>query len=256
MASNRDLNLPRHYTRISELGSYTIEKGDPDPRGWSVVSTDGTRIGTVDDLVVDTSAMKVRQLIVELDDDYGRMAASDGGAVLLDVNEVDLRNERREVVAPGTWSGQSTGTGQERYTARDTTAGTQDRTRLTRTEEELHIGKREVQAGEAVVTKHVETERVSEPVTRRREEVVIERRPVEAGMRGDATIGEDEIRVPLMEEEIVVEKRPVVKEELVIGKRTVEERDTVETELRREEFDLDGRAADVNTRTPRRDREH
>jgi uncharacterized protein (TIGR02271 family) len=55
--------------------------------------------------------------------------------------------------------------------------------------------------------------------------------------------------VPLTEEELVVEKRPVVKEELVIGKRVVEDRDTVETELRREEFDID-----ENTRVTSRGR--
>ena len=93
--------------------------------------------------------------------------------------------------------------------------------------------------GEGRVSKHVETEHVSEPVTRRREELVVERRPVEAGARADASISDDEIRVPLMEEELVVEKRPVVKEELVVGKRIVEERDTVEADVRREEFDID-----------------
>ena len=53
--------------------------------------------------------------------------------------------------------------------------------------------------------------------------------------------------MPLMEEEVVVEKRPVVKEELVIGRRVVEERDTVEAEVRREKFDIDN-SADVESR--------
>jgi len=69
---------------------------------------------------------------------------------------------------------------------------------------------------------------------------VIERRPVEASTPADAsTIGEAEVRVPLMEEEVIVEKRPVVKEELVIGKRVVEEQQVVEAEVRREQFDVD-----------------
>ncbi len=45
--------------------------------------------------------------------------------------------------------------------------------------------------------------------------------------------------MPLTEEEVVVEKRPVVKEELVVGKRVVEERDVVEADVRREKFDID-----------------
>jgi uncharacterized protein (TIGR02271 family) len=112
--------------------------------------------------------------------------------------------------------------------------------RLTRTEEELRIGKREVTRGEVRIGKHVETEHVSEPVTRRREEVVIERRPVGSDTPGDvATIGEAEVRIPLMEEELVVDKRAVVKEELVVGKRVVEERDVVEAEIRKEQFDIE-----------------
>jgi uncharacterized protein (TIGR02271 family) len=113
--------------------------------------------------------------------------------------------------------------------------------RLTRSAEELRIGKRRVDAGEVEVRKHVETRRVSEPVTRLREEVDIERRPVSARATsvGDVPIGDDEIRVPLMEEEVVVEKRPVVKEEFVIRKRTVEEHDTVETDVREEKVDIE-----------------
>jgi len=37
----------------------------------------------------------------------------------------------------------------------------------------------------------------------------------------------------------VVEKRPVVKEELVIAKERVSETEQVETEVRRERFDID-----------------
>lgn len=67
---------------------------------------------------------------------------------------------------------------------------------------------------------------------------MIERRPVNREA-GASDIGEDQIRVPLMEEEAVVDKRAVVKEELVIGKRVVEEQQTVDAEVRREEFDID-----------------
>ena len=109
--------------------------------------------------------------------------------------------------------------------------------RLTRSEEELHVGKREVERG-ARVGKRVETEHVREPVTRRREEVFVETRPVEPGARASA-IGEGEIRVPLKEEELVVEKRPVVKEEAVIGKRVVEDREVIEDDLKRERIDID-----------------
>ncbi len=124
-------------------------------------------------------------------------------------------------------------------------AGDADETRLTRAEEELEIGKRRVQAGEVNVHKHVETEHVTRPVTTRREEVTIERRPISAdrasGHGSTATeIGDDsEIRIPITEEELVVEKRAVVKEELVIKKHMVTEDETVEADLRKERIDID-----------------
>ena len=120
--------------------------------------------------------------------------------------------------------------------------------RLTRTEEELRVGKRAVEAGEVVVGKHVETEHKQVPVNVKREEVVIERRPVNRET-GASDIREDQIRVPLTEEEVVVDKRAVVKEELVIGKRVVEDQKTVDVDVRREEFDID--EANVKNRKQR-----
>ncbi len=234
--------------RMSELNNYTIEHGDPDPRGCTVVGTDGRRIGTVVDLLIDTTAMKVRQLLIEPTTHIS--GAAGASLITWDVSEVEVRPSTREVVALGQTGAGFAGSDvyRQRLYAADTARASAGAERITRTEEELNIGKREVNRGEVRVGKHVETERVTEPVTRRREEAVIERRPVEAGTRADAaTIGDAEIRVPLMEEEVVVEKRPVVKEELVIGKRVVEERDTVEAEVRREKFDIDN-SADVESR--------
>jgi uncharacterized protein (TIGR02271 family) len=218
------------------LSNYKIEAGDPDPRGWTVVTAGGP-LGTVVDLLVDTQAMKVRQLLVDVGNE-----AADGSLITVDVDDMDLRTDNREVFVRG-HSGTAFDVGSApRYAGATKQASGADITdeRLTRTEEELRIGKREVAGGEVRVGKHVETEHVREPVTRRREEVVIERRPVGSDTRGDAaTIGEAELRIPLMEEEVVVEKRPVVKEELVVGKRVVEERDVVEAEIRKEQFDIE-----------------
>ena len=97
-----------------------------------------------------------------------------------------------------------------------------------------------VQTGEMGVRTMVDTERVRMPVRRMREDIVVERRPV-TGMRAEdarPTISDDEIRIPLVEEEIVVTRRAVVKEEIVIRKRAVEETTEVEAELRRERVDI------------------
>jgi uncharacterized protein (TIGR02271 family) len=87
------------------------------------------------------------------------------------------------------------------------------------------------------------------------EEVTVERRPVEGEMRtANARIGEDqEIRIPVTEEEVVVQKRPVVKEELIVKKHEVQGERTVEADVRRERAEIE-REGDVDLRDEREPR--
>jgi uncharacterized protein (TIGR02271 family) len=82
--------------------------------------------------------------------------------------------------------------------------------RLTLSEEQLAVSKRQREGGEVEVRKTVETEHVSESVPVTREEVRVERRPLSASDADatNATIGEDEIRVPVMEESRSASCRP------------------------------------------------
>ena len=57
--------------------------------------------------------------------------------------------------------------------------------------------------------------------------------------------GGEVVRVPIVEEELVVERRPVVKEVLVIRKRAVRDEQVVEADLRREQLHVDRRSGDV-----------
>ena len=87
------------------------------------------------------------------------------------------------------------------------------------------------------------------------EEVEIERRPItDRSAARNAKIGEDEVRIPLMAEEAVVEKRTVPKEEVVARKRQVTDEKTVEADVRRERLDESGvrQAADINATTRKR----
>ncbi len=54
---------------LDQLPDFEIAEGDPDVRGWAVVCSDGREIGEVDDVLVDTSPMKVRYLDVALVDE-------------------------------------------------------------------------------------------------------------------------------------------------------------------------------------------
>jgi uncharacterized protein (TIGR02271 family) len=114
----------------------------------------------------------------------------------------------------------------------------EDELRVQRTEEELVAGTREREAGQLKVRKRVRTDREHIEVPTRHEEVSVERVPVE-GDASEAEIGDDEVVVPVTEEEVVVGKRPVVKEEVRIRKDVVEDTEVVEEDVRREEVDVE-----------------
>jgi uncharacterized protein (TIGR02271 family) len=114
----------------------------------------------------------------------------------------------------------------------------EDELRVQRSEEELRAGTREREAGGVNVRKRVKTDREQVRVPKRRGEVHAERVPAE-GETSEAEIGDDEIRVPIIEEEIVVEKRPVVKEEIRLRKEVIEDEEVVEEDVRKEEVDVD-----------------
>ena len=114
----------------------------------------------------------------------------------------------------------------------------EDELRIQRSEEELRVGVREREVGKLNVKKRARTERERIAVPKRREEVSVERVPVNEPA-SEGQIGEDEVGVPVVEEEVVVDKRAVVKEELRIKKDVVEEEEVVEADLRKEEVDID-----------------
>jgi uncharacterized protein (TIGR02271 family) len=115
---------------------------------------------------------------------------------------------------------------------------------MTRSEEELHVGKTERETGRVRLRKHVVTEHVTKSVPIQREEVHIEREPITDANAGAATdgpaISEEEHEVVLHAEEPVVEKRTVPKERVRLDKDVVTENVEVEDEVRHEEIDIAG----------------
>lgn len=114
-----------------------------------------------------------------------------------------------------------------------------DEVRIERKEEELVAGTREKETGHVNVRKRVRTEKQRLRVPKRREEVRIDRVAPSEASRARAEIREAEIRLPVSEEEVVVEKRPEVKEEIHIRKEIVADEEVVEETLRKEEVEVD-----------------
>ena len=167
-------------------------------------------------------------------------------------------------VSPGmrmgdTETGEFRGHASEQEGTRQPSSDLEDRDelRVQRSEEELRVGTREREAGSVNVRKRVRVDREQVRVPIRREEVKVERVPVEGRATPEAEIGGGEVQIPVVEEEIVVEKRPVVKEELRIRKDVVEDEEVVEADLRKEEVDVydeTTRRGDTGESTKRRDR--
>jgi uncharacterized protein (TIGR02271 family) len=106
-------------------------------------------------------------------------------------------------------------------------------------EERLRVEKETVQAGEVGLRKEVVSEEQTINVPVRREEVYIERRPVNEQVTGEEIDEGEEIRVPVREERVTVHKDTVVTGEVAVGKRAVQETRRVTDTVRREEARLE-----------------
>lgn len=113
-----------------------------------------------------------------------------------------------------------------------------DETHVQLKEEQLRVGKREVEAGGVRLRKVVRTETVNQPVELKREEIVVERVPG----RGQAPTGEfreEEIYVPLRHEEAVIGKEAHVIEEVRIGKKSTTEQQNISDTVRKEDVEIE-----------------
>jgi len=113
-----------------------------------------------------------------------------------------------------------------------------DETRMEVVEEELQIGMRDVPLGEAVITKTVTEEQVCQPVDLTQERVDIERHPVNRPTNVSPGQGDMEVRVPLKGQEVVKEKRAVVREEIVLHTHKESERCDVCDTVKKEHVDV------------------
>lgn len=107
-------------------------------------------------------------------------------------------------------------------------------------QEELDIGKRQLDRGGVRVMQRVTERPVREIVQLRDERAVVERRPVDRpATPGElAATGEEAIEVREMTEEPVVAKRARVVEEVRLGKEVRERQETVEDTVRRKDVDV------------------
>lgn len=107
------------------------------------------------------------------------------------------------------------------------------------TEEQLKVGKRQVEAGGVRLRKVVRTETVNQPVELKREEIVIERVPGQGRAAGDKKFEHEDIYIPIRREEAVVQKDAVVREQVRVQKTAHTDRQQVSEQVRKEDVEIE-----------------
>ncbi|KMQ52248.1 hypothetical protein CHISP_0929 [Chitinispirillum alkaliphilum] len=109
-------------------------------------------------------------------------------------------------------------------------------------EEELEARKVAREKGAVRVRKVVHTEMKTFSVPVSKEEIVIEREKYPEGKEvkpGEKAFKEEEVRIPLAEEEVETTKRPVKKEDVHVKKKTVTDKEQVSGEVKKEDVKID-----------------
>jgi uncharacterized protein (TIGR02271 family) len=108
-------------------------------------------------------------------------------------------------------------------------------------EEQLEVGKREVDRGGVRVQSRVTETPVEENVQLREEHVHVERRPVDYTFHGSESEAFQESIVEIKEayEEMIVKKKARVVEEVIVGKDVEQRTETVRETLRRTDVEVE-----------------
>jgi uncharacterized protein (TIGR02271 family) len=246
-----------------------------DTRGASVLDQEGTKIGAVEDIYLDRDTDEPEWVVVktgllgnrvnfvplrdaslqgeELVVPYDKKRVS--GAPSVDADGELSQEEEAELYSyygleyseHHSDSGLPEGGGDDVSDAHGEDRGVSGTTTddaMTRSEEEVTVGKTVREAGRARLKKYVVTENVTQTVPVQREEVRVETEPITDANVGQATSGPDisdeEHEVTLHEEEPVVEKRTVPKERVRLSKDTVTDEREVSEQVRKEQIETEG----------------
>jgi len=231
-------------------------------RGAPVYDNDGDKIGKVEEIFYDqqtrvpewigigTGFFGTKRALVPV---KGAQVSDDGLAVAYskeqvkdspDIDDDEITQQAEADLAAYYGLGYSTEHSQTGLTEADKrpTKSGKDKTSVTRSEEELEVGKRSVEAGTARLRKWVETEPVTLDVELRREVARVTTESIDRPV-GEHDFSEEEVELPLHQEKPVVQKQAVAKERVGLEKDVQTEKQTLEDEVRKERVEVEG---DVN----------
>lgn len=238
--------------------------------GRNVIGSGGEKIGTVEEIYLDTDSQEpewisvttgwfgTHRSLVPLADasedgadlrvPYAKEQVKDAphydpARELSDEDEGDLfRHYGVAEAGHGSGTAQPSPIVEAGVQGRDVSGPTTDEA-MTRSEERLHVGTERIETGRARLRKYIVTENVQTTVPVSREEVRVEREPItdanrDAAMSGPG-ISEEEHEVTLTAERPVVGKETVPVERVRLGKETTTEERQVTDQVRKEEIELD-----------------
>ena len=85
--------------RMREVeNDYKVASDDPDVRGWEVTDSTNSKLGVVEELIVDTNAMKVRYLEVKVNADLLNTAVGNDHHILIPIGSATLDHSHRNVL--------------------------------------------------------------------------------------------------------------------------------------------------------------
>ncbi len=87
------------HSRLQELdhSDFEIVKGEPDIRGWDVRYLTGQKLGSVEELILDTQEKKVRYMIVDLDENELKLVHR---KILIPIGMAELDRKEDDVLIP------------------------------------------------------------------------------------------------------------------------------------------------------------
>lgn len=225
------------YTDQSE---FDLVNTGQDCRGWKVTDGSGAPLGTVKEMIIDTDAQRVSHLVLDNGTEIpSKQVSLQNGSVIVRGYAGATATETPRTDVSGTAAATA---GAAAMNINDATARTlEGETTLPVIEEEIRIGKRQVESGGVRVQTHVTERPVEERVTLQEERVHVERRAVDQPLSAAnaEAFKEGVVEISLMGEEVVTSKQARVVEEVVVGKEMVEHQETIRDTVRRTDVEIE-----------------
>ena len=233
-----------------------VNQGDrnmPVTPGTDVYDATGDKLGTVQEYNPQANCIVVQKGIIFTKDLYiplNAIDSRDSNGIYLNLTKDQLKGDR--YASPPTYSATETATtattgmatDQDILNRPDQYQATDRDIDVPVREEELTVDKQRRKVGEARIRKDTVEEQQSLNVPVNEERVTVERVPVDKDLPADQANAADwqdrDMTIPVMGEDVVVEKQPRVKEELRIHKEPVTETEHVADTVRKERVRMEG----------------